>query len=162
LIKHKDAAVDPAWNIEEHEGSALTGRTLEEIGEESPPNAARVRSGGRSAWCAKKRDAIAARTYAGDAHQPSVLRPQLALRNQMGRGSSAGVDRRRKLELRSRAGGDITKQYRSWPLFRDMSAARAILDGEIVVWMRAGIAIRGLAGTDARARAFPTLLRKPL
>ena len=37
LIKHKDAAVDPAWNIEEHEGSALTGRTLEEIGEESPP-----------------------------------------------------------------------------------------------------------------------------
>src|SRR2546422_986407 len=24
LIKHKDAAVDPAWNIEEHEGSALT------------------------------------------------------------------------------------------------------------------------------------------
>src|SRR5713226_9337064 len=37
LIKHKDAAVDPAWNIEKHDGSALTGRTLEEIGEESPP-----------------------------------------------------------------------------------------------------------------------------
>src|SRR5947209_4436342 len=37
MIKHKDEAVDPAWNIEEHDGSALTGRVLEEIAEELPP-----------------------------------------------------------------------------------------------------------------------------
>ncbi len=28
MIKHKDAAVDPNWNIDEHDGSVLTGRVL--------------------------------------------------------------------------------------------------------------------------------------
>src|ERR1700733_13757408 len=37
MIKHKDAAADPAWNVDEHDGSALTGRTLAEIAEELPP-----------------------------------------------------------------------------------------------------------------------------
>src|SRR6266699_1073366 len=37
FIKHKDATEDPAWNVDEHDGSVLTGRTLEEIKEESPP-----------------------------------------------------------------------------------------------------------------------------
>src|SRR5258705_6824083 len=38
MIKHKDAAEDSSWNIDEHDGSALTGRTIEEIKEELPPN----------------------------------------------------------------------------------------------------------------------------
>src|SRR2546429_4135397 len=33
----KDSAEDSSWNIDEHDGSALTGRTLEEIKEELPP-----------------------------------------------------------------------------------------------------------------------------
>src|SRR5215469_9650559 len=37
MIKHKDAAEDPGWDIEQHDGSVLTGRTLEEIKEELPP-----------------------------------------------------------------------------------------------------------------------------
>src|SRR5437773_4553345 len=37
LIKHKDAAEDPKWNIEEHDGSVLSGRTIKEIAEEAPP-----------------------------------------------------------------------------------------------------------------------------
>src|SRR5258707_5652219 len=37
MIKHKDAAEDSSWNIDEHDGSALTGRTIEEIKEELPP-----------------------------------------------------------------------------------------------------------------------------
>src|SRR6202790_1996878 len=37
MIKHKDAAADPAWNIDDHDGSVLTGRTLEEIKDEQPP-----------------------------------------------------------------------------------------------------------------------------
>src|SRR5580704_7473359 len=37
MIKHKDAAEDAAWNIDEHDGSVLTGRTIEEIKEEAPP-----------------------------------------------------------------------------------------------------------------------------
>src|SRR5437588_10068648 len=37
LIKHKDAAEDPKWNIDEHDGSVLTGRTIEEIAGQAPP-----------------------------------------------------------------------------------------------------------------------------
>src|SRR3981189_3229197 len=37
MIKHKDAAEDSSWNIDEHDGSALTGRKIEEIKEELPP-----------------------------------------------------------------------------------------------------------------------------
>src|ERR1700730_10789259 len=37
MIKHQDSAEDPAWNIDEHDGSVLTGRTLNEIAEELPP-----------------------------------------------------------------------------------------------------------------------------
>src|SRR5258706_7702646 len=37
MIKHKDAAEDSCWNIDKHDGSAVTGRTLEEIKEELPP-----------------------------------------------------------------------------------------------------------------------------
>src|SRR5256886_13512263 len=37
MIKHKDSAEDSSWNIDEHDGSALTGRTIEEIKEELPP-----------------------------------------------------------------------------------------------------------------------------
>jgi len=37
LIKHKDAFEDPKWNIGEHDGSVLTGRTIKEIAEEAPP-----------------------------------------------------------------------------------------------------------------------------
>src|SRR5260370_3852130 len=37
MIKHKDAAEDSSWNIDEHDGSALTGRSIEEIKEEVPP-----------------------------------------------------------------------------------------------------------------------------
>src|SRR5947207_5496768 len=37
LIKHKDAAEDPAYEIDAHDGSILTGRTIDEISQELPP-----------------------------------------------------------------------------------------------------------------------------
>src|SRR5258708_26684727 len=37
MIKHKDAAEDSSWSIDEHDGSALSGRTIEEIKEKRPP-----------------------------------------------------------------------------------------------------------------------------
>jgi bifunctional non-homologous end joining protein LigD len=40
MIKHKDAAVDPSWNIDEHDGSVLTGRVLGEIKAQTPPKRA--------------------------------------------------------------------------------------------------------------------------
>src|SRR5580704_8331290 len=38
LLKHKDSAEDGAWDIDQHDGSVLTGRVLEEIKEELPPH----------------------------------------------------------------------------------------------------------------------------
>ncbi len=135
LIKHKDAAVDPAWNIEKHDGSALTGRTLEEIGEESPPK--------RSASPVRPGELQGARKSA----MPSRLEPMLATPINRpfsdpdwlfeikwdGVRALAWIEDG-NLKLRSRAGGDITKQYPELAaLPESMSAARAILDGEIVV-----------------------------
>src|ERR1700741_372092 len=40
MIKHKDAAEDPAWDIDEHDVSVLTGRAIEEIKQEAPPKRA--------------------------------------------------------------------------------------------------------------------------
>src|SRR6266852_1629932 len=37
LIKHKDASEDPAYQIDAHDGSVLTGRTIDEIKQELPP-----------------------------------------------------------------------------------------------------------------------------
>src|SRR5438309_10880256 len=37
MIKHQDDAVDSAWNIDEHDSSVLTGRTLDDIASAAPP-----------------------------------------------------------------------------------------------------------------------------
>src|SRR5437762_741119 len=66
LIKHKDAAEDPKWNIDEHDGSALTGRSLAEIAEEAPPK--------RSPRTIEAREAQGARKSA----MPSRVEPMLA------------------------------------------------------------------------------------
>jgi hypothetical protein len=39
MIKHQDDGVDLGWNIDEHDGSALTGRTLDEIAKTKPRSA---------------------------------------------------------------------------------------------------------------------------
>ena len=39
MIKHQNDAVDPVWNIDEHDGSVLTGRTLDEIAKTKPRSA---------------------------------------------------------------------------------------------------------------------------
>jgi bifunctional non-homologous end joining protein LigD len=135
MIKHKDEAVDPAWNIEEHDGSALTGRVLEEIAEELPPK--------RSPAPLRPSDLQSARKSA----MPARLEPMLSTPisspfsdpNWLFEIKWDGVRALTwiadgKLELRSRAGGEITKQYPELAgLPENLSAAEAILDGEIVV-----------------------------
>src|SRR5579863_10108322 len=34
MIKHKDATADPAWDVDAHDGSVLTGRTLDVIADQ--------------------------------------------------------------------------------------------------------------------------------
>jgi bifunctional non-homologous end joining protein LigD len=134
LIKHKDAAEDSAWNIDEHDGSVLTGRTIEEIKEESPPK--------RSPVPIQPSEVSGARRGA----MPSRLEPMLASPAERpfsdpnwlfeikwdGVRALAWIDDG-ALTLRSRNEIDITKRYPELAgLPRELAARRAILDGEIV------------------------------
>src|SRR6266404_5589048 len=134
MIKHKDAAEDSSWNIDEHEGSAVTGRTLEEIKEELPPK-------GR-AIPIQPAELQAARTGA----MPSRVEPMLATLadhpfsdpNWLFEIKWDGVRALARIEngtltLRSRTGVDIAKRYPELSSLPSALAARhAILDGEIV------------------------------
>ena len=66
MIKHQDGGVDGAWNIDEHDGSVLTGRTLDEIANELPPK--------RNALPLQPADLEGAR----EAPMPSEFSPMLA------------------------------------------------------------------------------------
>ena len=134
MMKHKDAAEDSAWNIEEHDGSVLTGRTLEEIKEELPPK--------------RKASPIRAAELQGarKCSMPSRVEPMLATLtdrpfsdpNWLFEIKWDGVRALARIEndaltLRSRTGVDMDKRYPELASLPDALAARqAILDGEIV------------------------------
>src|SRR6202795_3251544 len=133
MIKHKDAAEHSSWNIDEHDGSALTGRTLEEIKEELPP----------------KRRAIpihpAELQGAHKGAMPSRVEPMLATLAEHpfsdpnwlfeikwdGVRALAWIDDG-ALTLRARSGTDITGRYPELAsLPTTLSVRQAVLDGEI-------------------------------
>jgi len=134
MIKHKDAAEDSSWKIDEHDGSALTGRTIEEIKEELPP----------------KRQLVPIRPEELDGAQkvamPSRVEPMLATLSDRAFSDPNwlfeikwdGVRALARIEngdltLRSRTGADITKRYPELASLPEaLSAHEAILDGEIV------------------------------
>ncbi|PYU84534.1 MAG: DNA ligase D [Acidobacteria bacterium] len=134
MMKHKDAAEDSAWNIEEHDGSVLTGRTLEEIKEELPPK--------------RKASPIRAAELQGarKCSMPSRVEPMLATLtdrpfsdpNWLFEIKWDGVRALARIEngaltLRSRTGVDMDKRYPELASLPDALAGRqAILDGEIV------------------------------
>jgi bifunctional non-homologous end joining protein LigD len=134
LIKHKDASEDPGYNVDEHDGSVLTGRRIEEIKEEAPPK--------RSRRLIQPAELNGARQSA----MPSRQAPMLAMLAEKpfsdpnwlfeikwdGVRALAWISEG-ALTLRSRAAVDITQRYpelASLPEF--FSARQAILDGEIV------------------------------
>ena len=135
MIKHADAAVDPAWNIDEHDGSVITGRTLEEIAEQLPPK--------RNPDPIRPQEAQGSRKAA----MPTRVQPMLAtlidrpisdrewlfeIKWDGVRVLAWVVDG--KVTLRARAGSDITQTYPELSsLAQHVSAKQAILDGEIVV-----------------------------
>jgi bifunctional non-homologous end joining protein LigD len=141
FIKHKDANEDPAWNIDEHDGSVLTGRTIKEISEELPP----------------KREANPIQPGELDGAQksamPSHVEPMLAT---LGEHSFSdpnwlfeikwdGVRALARIEngastLRSRNGADITKRYPELAFLpQAFAASQAIVDGEIVALDERGL-----------------------
>ncbi len=133
LIKHKDAAEDPAYEIDAHDGSVLTGRTIDEISQELPPK--------RNPIPIQPADLHPVRKSA----MPSRISPMLAtLSNQPfsdpnwlfeikwdGVRALAHLSNN-SLTLRSRNNVDITKRYPELAsLTKSFAAREAILDGEI-------------------------------
>jgi bifunctional non-homologous end joining protein LigD len=134
LIKHKDAAEDPKWSIEEHDGSVLTGRNLAEIAEQAPPK--------RSPVPIRAAELQGARKGA----MPSRIEPMLAtlaehpfsdpnwlfeIKWDGVRALAWIVDG--AVTLRSRNNIDITQRYPELAaLPKAFTANEAILDGEIV------------------------------
>ena len=142
LIKHKDAAEDPAYEIDAHDGSILTGRTIDEISQELPPK--------RNPIPIQPADLHPVRKSA----MPSRISPMLAtLSNQPfsdpnwlfeikwdGVRALAHLSNN-SLTLRSRNNVDITKRYPELAsLTKSFAAREAILDG-------------GLGGGDAELQA---------
>src|SRR3989454_2057651 len=139
LIKHKDTFADPKWNIDEHDGSVLTGRVLTEIEQGLPAAEAEQLS-------------PAALEGARKAKMPAEVAPMLATLVEKPFSDPEWLfeikwDGMRALawitdgglELRARTGRVITAQYpelRSLP--ERVRATEAILDGEIVVLDRDG------------------------
>src|SRR6266478_4209487 len=134
MIKHKDAAEDSSWNIDEHDGSALTGRTIEEIKEELPPK--------RQPIPIRPEELEGARKSA----MPARVEPMLATLSDRPFSDPSwlfeikwdGVRALARIEngdltLLSRTGADITKRYPDLSSLPHALATReAILDGEIV------------------------------
>lgn len=135
MIKHKDAAADPNWNIDEHDGSVLTGRMLQEIKTEEEPK--------RHATPLYAADLDDARKAAMPARMGVMLasigdRPfsdpnWLFEIKWDGVRALAFLDDG-KLQLRARSGSDITSHYPELAaLPQAFTGHQAILDGEIAV-----------------------------
>src|SRR5215467_5469109 len=134
LIKHKDATEDPKWNIDEHDGSALTGRSLAEIAEQAPPKrepvpirAAEVHGARKSAMPTRVEPMLATLV-----EQPFSDPNWLFEIKWDGVRAMAWIANG-ALMLRSRNNIDITMRYPELSALPKRFAGRdAILDGEIV------------------------------
>ena len=135
MIKHQDEAVDPNWNIEEHDGSVLTGRTLEEIAAELAPKRQPIPLQPAELEGARKGPI------------PVTISPMLATLidrpfSDPGWLFEIKWDGARTLawiedggvRLRSRAGNEVTHQYPELAILpQHVFVKEALLDGEIVV-----------------------------
>jgi bifunctional non-homologous end joining protein LigD len=155
MIKHKDAAEDSSWNIDEHDGSVLTGRTIEEIKEELPP---------------KRSPVPIQASEVQDAHKsaiPSRLEPMLATLtdrpfsdpNWLFEIKWDGVRALARIEngavtVRSRNSVDVTARYPELAsLPQSLAGRQAILDGEIVALDARGHSDFGLLQERMHVRA---------
>jgi bifunctional non-homologous end joining protein LigD len=135
LIKHRDAAADAEWDVERHDGSALTGRSMEEIArgaaarrDPGPSTAAEVEGARRAAMPERIEPMLA--TLVDEA----VSDPAWLFEIKWDGERALGWVKDGKVELRSRAGRSITSQYPELQaLGESLRARRAVVDGEIVV-----------------------------
>jgi bifunctional non-homologous end joining protein LigD len=155
MIKHKDAAEKSAWNIEEHDGSVLTGRNIEEIKQEQPPK--------RSPSPIRPDELQDTRKTA----MPSRLEPMLASIGDHpfsnpnwlfeikwdGVRALAWIDNG-SLTIRARSGAEITARYPELAsLPASIAASQALLDGEIAALDAQGRSDFGLLQERMHVRA---------
>ena len=134
MIKHKDPDVDPAWDIDAHDGSALTGRTIEEIAEEVPPHREPhlLSPQELDGACKMPMPAKAGFMLATTAERPFSDPNWLFEIKWDGVRTLARIEDG-TLKLISRNGIDVSRQYPELlELPKILSARQAILDGEIV------------------------------
>ena len=135
MIKHKDAAADANWNIDEHDGSVLTGRVLEEIKAEEAPkreaaplHVAELEGAKKAAMPARMGVMLATPCdhAFSDPHWLFEIKWD-------GIRALAWIEEG-KLQLRARSGSDITSHYPELAaLPQAFSGHQAIIDGEIAV-----------------------------
>ncbi len=136
LIKHRDAASAANWQIDQHDGSALSGRSMEEIAQgparfdpsDAPSGAAALDGARRAKMPAKMSPMLATLTDKPFSHPDWLFEIKLD-----GERALAWVDKG-GVELRSRAGRNITAQYPELEVLAErLRAKQAIVDGEVVV-----------------------------
>ncbi len=135
LIKHRDAAMDPSWDIEENDGSVLTGRTLGEIEEGLPPTELPHRPRPRELEGARraKMPEQVAPLLATLAEKP-FSDPEWLFELKWDGMRALAYVKDGEVTLRSRTGQDITQQHPEIAVLPErVLAEQAILDGEIVV-----------------------------
>jgi bifunctional non-homologous end joining protein LigD len=133
IIKHKDAAADPHWTIEDHDGSVLTGRVLEEIKQQlspkraaSPLHPAELQNARKAAMPAKLGPMLATLS------DRPFSDPNWLFEIKWDGVRSLAFIHSGELKLRARSGNDITSQYPDLhQLPQALTASQAILDGEI-------------------------------
>ena len=135
MIKHKDAAADPEWDIEEHDGSVLTGRVLGEIKSEeapkrsaSPLHPAEIEGAEKASMPAKMGVMLA--TPSGRPFSD----PNWLFEIKWDGVRALAFLKDGGLTLRARSGSDITSQYPELAKLPGVFSSRqAILDGEVAV-----------------------------
>src|SRR5215467_4993881 len=141
MIKHKDADADGAWDVEAHDGSVLTGRTIEEIAEELPPKREpgilnpQELEGATKASMPTKTGLMLATTLDRPFSDPGWL---FEIKWDGVRTLARIAEG--QLKLVSRNGIDVTTQYPELvELPKVLSAREAIIDGEIVALDEKGL-----------------------
>ncbi len=131
LIKHRDEHADPAWDVDRHDGSVLTGRTIDEIEQRRPfsPGRAGDLDGAVRTAMPRPPEPMLATLWKKPFSDPEWV---FELKWDGMRVLAEIEDG--KCALWSRRGRPATAQYPELAALAERVAARqAILDGEIVV-----------------------------
>jgi bifunctional non-homologous end joining protein LigD len=134
LIKHRDQDVDTHWDIAQHDGSVLTGRSQEEIADGLPAaHTMMLRQPAHLPGARKAPMPAKVEPMLASLGTKPFSDPQWLFEIKWDGVRTLAWVRRGKVDLKSRARRDVTPQY---PELKDLAehldAGEALLDGEIV------------------------------